>query len=93
MASLKSDSARLLVTNSKKISTKRTDIHSFRSPIFIIVFMLNRCITVKLIFIKEKVVSTQYVYIVIPLPDEPNNIFSEVWCFDVSKHDGSIVFS
>ena len=44
-------------------------------------------------FFKKEVVSTQYVDSVIPVPDEPNNIFSEVWCFDVSKTDGFMGFS
>jgi hypothetical protein len=44
-------------------------------------------------FFEKEVVSTQYVDSVIPVPDEPDTIFSEVWCFDVSKPDGFIVFS
>jgi hypothetical protein len=54
---------------------------------FIIVFMLDKCITGGPISFRKEVVSTQYVDSARPLAGETNNFISWVCCIDVLEPD------
>jgi hypothetical protein len=64
----------------------------FPNPMFIILFMLNRCFIVGPISFKVEVVSTQYVDSVRPLAGDTNNFSCGVGCFDVSEPDVFLIF-
>lgn len=64
----------------------------FTSPMFIILFILNRCIIEGPLSFKVQVVSTQYFDSVRLLAGAPNNFRSGIGCFDVSETDVLVIF-
>jgi hypothetical protein len=75
-----------------KISVPTEQNSIFPSPMFIILFMLNRCIIGGPISFEVEVVSAQFFDSVRPFAGDQNNLSSGVWCFDVLEPDVFIVF-